>query len=46
MKKVCEAKLKQLREQEKYSRNDKHIAPEIVNGTHPPTIEGAGEVQP
>lgn len=39
MKKACDAKIKKLsaREQEKYCKNHKHIAPEVVQGTHPPT---------
>jgi serine/threonine protein kinase len=39
MQKACEAKIKKLStiEQEKYSKYHKHIAPEVVRGTRPPT---------
>ncbi|CAB4042611.1 probable serine threonine- kinase gdt4 [Paramuricea clavata] len=38
MQKACEAKIKKLStvEQEKYNKYHKHIAPEVVQGTHPP----------
>jgi serine/threonine protein kinase len=39
MKKTSEAKLKTLssKEKEKYAKSHRHIAPEVVEGTHPPT---------
>jgi serine/threonine protein kinase len=39
MKQVSKAKLKKLsvKEQDRYSKYHKHIAPEIVRGTHPPS---------
>ena len=39
MKKTSEAKIKKLsaKDQDKYSKHHRHIAPEIVRGTHPPT---------
>lgn len=39
MKNICDAKLKKLslKDQELYRKHHKHVAPEIVRGTHPPS---------